>query len=295
VLRARSLLDQVQERQSTADVLLGDAHDEAQVGLNEMSAGAIPVLTVLDQLEAYRVALVFGQRETLTGDEPTLHALGEPDFLLHGEQVGLADFLQIQPHRIGNTLGDTVDDFVTWIDLRDERCVELRGWMRRASQTGKLVSECTPRNEARGLVDDVDSVLEQRAPEFVDRWDIVFDSGKCREHFVRKQETLMLTLGNKARHRDHVGAPLPCGDTEAIPWHGEPTLNGGRPAVARNEVVDDADPSTERGIPRCPEIYTPVFSPIRSIRQICIDFNGRPAPVTAGSAAGSAVGGTARR
>jgi len=40
-----------------------------------------------------------------------------------------------------------------------------------------------------------------------------------------------------------------------------------------NPIVDSADPTSERVAPRDPECIAPVKSPIRSIRQVCIDFN----------------------
>ena len=76
-----ALLDQVQEEHAAADIALGNADDQTQVGLGQTLLGIL-----------------------VTG----LHALGEGDLLLCGQERNLADLLEIHAHRILDI--DTVRD-----------------------------------------------------------------------------------------------------------------------------------------------------------------------------------------
>ena len=78
----RSLLDQVEERQPTTEIALGNRHDEAQVGLNHLALGA-------------HVAL--------------LDALGQVDLLARAEQRHAADLPQVEAQRVEARLDGQVD------------------------------------------------------------------------------------------------------------------------------------------------------------------------------------------
>ncbi len=78
----RSLLDQVEERQSSAQVALRDRDDEAQVGLDHLLLG--------DHVAA-------------------LDPLGEVDLLLGRQQADSADRAQVEPQRVEARLDRQVD------------------------------------------------------------------------------------------------------------------------------------------------------------------------------------------
>ena len=78
----RALLDQIQERQATAEIALGDGDDEAQVGLDHL----------------------------LLGDEvATFDATSQLDLAVGREQLHLADRAQVEPQRIQAGLDREVD------------------------------------------------------------------------------------------------------------------------------------------------------------------------------------------
>src|SRR6185503_18226896 len=78
----RALLDQIQERQATAEVALGDRDDEAQIRLDHLLLG-------------YEVA--------------ALDPLGQGNLALGGQQLYAADRPQVEPQRIQAGLDRQVD------------------------------------------------------------------------------------------------------------------------------------------------------------------------------------------
>ena len=104
-----ALLDQVQELHPPAHIPLGDGHHQAQIGLRQTLAGPLPLFDGLFQLLAQLVGDLFSRPlqllQLLLGGGAGGHGLGQLHLLLRGEQVHLADLLQIHPHRIVGTEG----------------------------------------------------------------------------------------------------------------------------------------------------------------------------------------------
>ena len=67
-----AFLDQVEEQHAAADVALGDAHDEAQVRLDQLALGELPV--ALDPVQP-RLELVVGLRPVALRDLVAADAL----------------------------------------------------------------------------------------------------------------------------------------------------------------------------------------------------------------------------
>jgi len=107
-----ALLDQVQEGEAAADILLGDADDEPEVGLNQMTASLLAVISVLLKLLALHLVGPLLALEPGGGVAAALHALGEPDLLLHRQQVGLADLLQVETDGIADAAEEVIGTMV---------------------------------------------------------------------------------------------------------------------------------------------------------------------------------------
>src|SRR5688572_10680752 len=89
------LLNEIEEGEATADILLGHGNDETQVGPDQVGTSQLAVELVGVEL----AAIIWSQQllqEELLGELAALHPFGEPDLLLHGEKVRLADFLEVE-------------------------------------------------------------------------------------------------------------------------------------------------------------------------------------------------------
>ncbi len=96
-----ALLNQVEQGQPRRRVLLGDGHDEAQVGLDEPPLGGPPgldLLRVVLELLGRQLALGLGDRRI--GEVPCLDGLGELDLVDVREQRVLTDLPEVLPHQI---------------------------------------------------------------------------------------------------------------------------------------------------------------------------------------------------
>ena len=99
-----ALLDQVQELHPPAHIPLGNGDHQAQVGLCQPLLGPLALFDGFLQLGADLGGdLLSGALQLLhlllcLGARP--HGLGQVDLLIGGEQVDLADLLQIHPHRV---------------------------------------------------------------------------------------------------------------------------------------------------------------------------------------------------
>src|SRR5690606_30339368 len=96
-----ALLEEVEEAHAAAVVLLGDADDQAQVGLDEVLARQVAVLD--DALQAAPRAVVElgallleASARLLAG----LDAASQVDLLLEGEELDAPDLLQVLAHRV---------------------------------------------------------------------------------------------------------------------------------------------------------------------------------------------------
>jgi hypothetical protein len=96
-----ALLDEVEEREPGGLVLLGDGHDEAQVGLHERALGVLALAQLAPQLT------LLGRRELLAallqrrpGGQAALDRLGEPDLVILGQQRVLTDVGEVQPDEV---------------------------------------------------------------------------------------------------------------------------------------------------------------------------------------------------
>ena len=99
-----ALLDQVQKLHAPAHIPLGDGHHQTQVGLGQALLGPLAPLDGLVQLGTDLVGdLLPGLLhllQLLLGGVAGPHVLGQGDLLLGGEQIDLADLLQIHAHRV---------------------------------------------------------------------------------------------------------------------------------------------------------------------------------------------------
>ena len=94
-----ALLDQVEEEHPPTDVALGDRHDQAQVGLDQVPLGQHP--RDGDRLQVPLEGLGQpGVREPLRREQPRLHGLGQLDLLRGRQQRDLADLLEVEPDRV---------------------------------------------------------------------------------------------------------------------------------------------------------------------------------------------------
>ena len=90
-----AFLDQVEERHAAADVLLGHAHDQAAVGLDQVFLGGLPVAHVPQQPLAL-LPILDAVGKLLARIAPTFHALGQIDLFLGSQQRHAADLFQIE-------------------------------------------------------------------------------------------------------------------------------------------------------------------------------------------------------
>ena len=99
-----ALLDQVQKLHPAAHIPLGDGHHQTQVGLGQALLGPLALLNspvelspdfIWDLLASGLQLLQLG-----LGGVARVHSLGQLDLLLRGQQVDLADLLQIHPYRV---------------------------------------------------------------------------------------------------------------------------------------------------------------------------------------------------
>ncbi len=104
-----ALLDEVGQTHPATGVLLGDADDQAQVGLEHVLLGllALPddVLQVGLELRGDLAAL----RESLRGEQAGLHGTGELDLHLGGQQRHPADLVEVEPQDVDAQGGAGLD------------------------------------------------------------------------------------------------------------------------------------------------------------------------------------------
>src|SRR5829696_4599602 len=96
-----AFLDEIEEGETAPDVFLCNRNDKPQVRADQMGAGklAIKLVRVEHGSLLCRQARLL---QELFREFAALHALGEPDLLLHRQEIGVADLLQIEPNRITN-------------------------------------------------------------------------------------------------------------------------------------------------------------------------------------------------
>src|SRR3989449_2286162 len=135
-----AFLNEVQEQHAAAHVLLGDADHQAQVRLDEAALG-------------FLVAL--------------LHALGQIDLLLGGEQCDLPDLLEVHPDRV--------------IDRHAFRLAYLFLFLAFALLLGLL-----------GVFDDVDALFQEHGIDAVDQLDVLFRLWELLQDVVVGQKPLFL-------------------------------------------------------------------------------------------------------
>ena len=105
-----AFLDEVEEEHAAAHIALGDGDHQAQVGLDEGVLGvpahlldtAQAALLLAIELDAVGLCLL----KLRGGGQAGLDLHGEVDFLCCGEQVDLADLLQVHAHGIPREHGD---------------------------------------------------------------------------------------------------------------------------------------------------------------------------------------------
>ena len=108
-----ALLDDVEQRQPAPAVLLGDGHDQAQVGLQHVLLGGSTVGGHERQVggvvvgQGGRVGL--GSAQQLGGVHAGLDAARDLDLLRRGEQRGPADRVEVGPDRVGSGDDDLVE------------------------------------------------------------------------------------------------------------------------------------------------------------------------------------------
>ena len=94
-----ALLDQVEQVEATALVALGQRHDQAQVGLEQVPLGAVAVADDLGQVALDRrrelEALLGDLAQLLAAEQAGLDALGEVDLLDGGQQRDPADLAEV--------------------------------------------------------------------------------------------------------------------------------------------------------------------------------------------------------
>src|SRR2546428_242828 len=129
------LLNKVQEEHPAAYIFLGDADDQAQVGLDEAAL-------------RFLVAL--------------LHALGQVDLLLGGEERDLPDLLEVHPDRV--------------IDRDAPRLGRLFLLLALALLLGLL-----------GVFDDIDPLLQEHGIDAVDELDVLLGLRKLLQDVVVRQ------------------------------------------------------------------------------------------------------------
>ena len=98
-----ALLDQIEKQHAAADIALCDRDNQSQVRLSQALLGTVAELDILLKLCALlrRNGIAF-VCDTLCGLVALLHALCERYLLLRGQQIDLADLLQIHADRIVN-------------------------------------------------------------------------------------------------------------------------------------------------------------------------------------------------
>src|SRR5438552_2763924 len=134
-----AFLNEVQEQHAAAHVLLGDADHQAQVRLDEAALG-------------FLVAL--------------LHALGQIDLLLGGEQCDLPDLLEVHPDRV--------------IDRHAFRLAYLFLFLAFALLLGLL-----------RVFDDVDALFQEHGIDAVDQLDVLFRLWELLQDVVVGQKPLL--------------------------------------------------------------------------------------------------------
>ena len=101
------LLDEVEEQHPPVAVALGDGHDEAKVGLDELLFGFPSVqygpLLPAPVGEGDAIGAVGGLQalEPAGAVDPGLDPAGELNLCLAREEGDLADLLEVGPHRVG--------------------------------------------------------------------------------------------------------------------------------------------------------------------------------------------------
>ena len=104
-----ALLNQVQELHATAHIPLGDGHHQPQIGLSQPLPGPFPLFNGLLQLNAQLLRDLLPRLLQLVqlglGLVAGGHGLGQLHLLFGGEQIHLADLLQIHAHRVVGAKG----------------------------------------------------------------------------------------------------------------------------------------------------------------------------------------------
>ena len=156
----RALLDQIQERQATAQIALGDRDDEAQVGLHHLLLG-------------HQVA--------------TLDPLGESDLAVGGEQLDAADRPQVETQGVERRLDRQVD-------LRLAR--RVRG-LRLLPASCRLEAATLGGRQLAIGADDVDPFAFQVRMQLRDLFLRDLHLFKRGGDLLERQEATLLTLGDQ--------------------------------------------------------------------------------------------------
>ena len=101
-----TLLDQIQEEHAAAHVALGDGDHQTQIGLSQTLLGGLALLDQLFQLgTCFFVQFLAQLFQLLLGGVAGLHGLSQLDLFVKGQQVDLADLLQIHTHGVVDAKG----------------------------------------------------------------------------------------------------------------------------------------------------------------------------------------------
>ena len=101
-----ALLDQVEQLHAPADVALGDAHDEAQVGLDQLALGPLavaarPASRLRVSTSGEHLAGLGGLVDAGGPEVALLDQLGQAALVVAGQQVDLADLAEVHAHAVG--------------------------------------------------------------------------------------------------------------------------------------------------------------------------------------------------
>ena len=137
-----TLLDQVQELHATPGVALGQGHDQAEVGLEQVVLRLLAVLGQEVQLAALAAGHLVGLvLQLVLGVQAGLDAAGQVDFLLGVQQGNLADLLEVVLDGVGGRAGDghLLDGLVRFVGIGDdESTLDVDAGVRALAQCGTL-------------------------------------------------------------------------------------------------------------------------------------------------------------
>ena len=96
-----AFLNQVEQRHAASGVPLRQRHHESKVRFEEMPARGVAIANDHRELPLAGLAEALASLEQMLSVEPGLNPLGQLDLVGRGEQCGLADAVQVHPHKVG--------------------------------------------------------------------------------------------------------------------------------------------------------------------------------------------------